>query len=356
MKNSWTKTFRRLAAGAIVAGATAFSSAMCYAQIAFDSAADPVYNDGWQGTVHNPNGTVLSTGDNGGFGFTAWNFDANYWWYYDGVFYPYNRGINAIDDGLQSGLQFSNQYNNIGRAWDNGIVQYVHPNGSIRASFPHVGRGLASPLQVGQTLSMTIDNPTERVYYKGFQLFLRGGTGGVNGNHCNRDCSPTGNPPSGPPYIPTNNSVERLRLQIFNFTNCAGSQCDPSDPRAQWLVAGTTDTTTPITDVDSAAGGMRIDVTLTGVDTYSVTLTPLANPGGAFTVNGTMPNPGVPIDWIQLTNFNEVASANAQPPSAATDFYISQMSVIPEPGTFGLLVLGSGSLLSLGMTRRRRKG
>ena len=66
MKNSWTKTFRRLAAATVVAGTTAFSSAMCYAQIAFDNATDPVYNNGWQ------------AGDNGGFGFGPWNFDGTY--------------------------------------------------------------------------------------------------------------------------------------------------------------------------------------------------------------------------------------------------------------------------------------
>src|SRR5690348_2269349 len=102
MKNFWTKTFRRLAAGAIIAGATAFSSAMCYAaQLAFDSASDPAYADGWQ------------AGDNGGFGFTPWNFDASYT--YQGTVYAYaHAGFKAIDNGLQSGTQFSNPFNNIG--------------------------------------------------------------------------------------------------------------------------------------------------------------------------------------------------------------------------------------------------
>ena len=48
MKNSWTKTFRRLAAGAIVAGATVYSSAMSYAvcvlgQIACDDPDDAAH-------------------------------------------------------------------------------------------------------------------------------------------------------------------------------------------------------------------------------------------------------------------------------------------------------------------------
>ena len=65
-------------------GATAFSSAMCYAINAADNASDPVYADGWQ------------AGDNGGTGFTAWNFDT------DTVF-AVTPGTQAIDDGLQAG-------------------------------------------------------------------------------------------------------------------------------------------------------------------------------------------------------------------------------------------------------------
>src|SRR6185295_13678125 len=179
MKNFWSKTFRRLAAGAIVAGATALSSAAAYAASAFDSANDPVYADGWQGDTHDGVGNLLTTGDNGGFGFTKWNFDGSYWWYYNGVFYMYNPGLTKIDDGLQAGTQFSNPFNNIGKAWDSAIYQYgTRQNGSPLLSFPNLGRGLASPLGVGETLSITIDNPTERLYYKGFQIRLNGNTGG----------------------------------------------------------------------------------------------------------------------------------------------------------------------------------
>src|SRR5262245_5078719 len=99
MKSSWIQTYRRLAATAFVAGTTAFSSAMCFAMNAFDSAADPAYADGWQ------------AGDNGGTGFTPWNFDAGY--IFGGVNYAYAAaGLKTIDDGLQTGGAGSSPFNN----------------------------------------------------------------------------------------------------------------------------------------------------------------------------------------------------------------------------------------------------
>src|SRR5262247_1048900 len=95
MKNYWSKTFRQLAATCMVAGSTAFTSAACYAAAAMDNASDPVYADGWQ------------AGDNGGSGFTPWNFDAGY--IFNGTNYTYASPLYAqIDDGMQSGSQFSN--------------------------------------------------------------------------------------------------------------------------------------------------------------------------------------------------------------------------------------------------------
>src|ERR1700742_1081312 len=100
MKNYWINTFRRLTAACVVAGSAALSSASCYAAVALDNASDPVYADGWQ------------AGDNGGSGFTAWNWDGGY--IFGGVNYTYNSPLYAqIDDGLQGGTQFSNPHNSI---------------------------------------------------------------------------------------------------------------------------------------------------------------------------------------------------------------------------------------------------
>ena len=85
--------------------------------------------------------------------------------------------------------------------------------------------------------------------------------------------------------------------------------------------------TSAITDVASAASGMRIDITLTDADSYSATLTPLANPGAAFTTTGDFANPTKPIEWIQFETFNGIVSDTATPPTKATDFYIRSITI-----------------------------
>src|SRR5262245_14738000 len=117
MKSSWKQTFRRLAAGCIISAGMAWSSAMCYAAtLANDSASDPVYASSWE------------NGQNGGTGFTAWNFESGYFWpYYKGgtnTFFPYDQRIHTIDDGQRAGSQFSNPFNNIGRSWAAATFHY----------------------------------------------------------------------------------------------------------------------------------------------------------------------------------------------------------------------------------------
>src|SRR5688500_13977621 len=87
MRKSWRRFFRRIASVCFVCGASAWSSAMCYAQSAADSAADPVYADGWQ------------AGDNGGFGFGPWDFSGTY-------NSPVGQAINS-----------TSPYNQLGTAW-----------------------------------------------------------------------------------------------------------------------------------------------------------------------------------------------------------------------------------------------
>jgi hypothetical protein len=170
MKSTWRQTFRRLAAGCIISAGMAWSSAMSYAvTLANDNASDPVYASGW------------AADQNGGTGFTPWNFESGYFWVAYQEFFPYDQNVHTIDDGLQGGTQFSNPFNNVSRAWDAAIIQYgTRPNGSPKLSLPRAGRGF-SPLQPGQTLSVVVDNPTERKYFGGYSIRLNGGTQGING-------------------------------------------------------------------------------------------------------------------------------------------------------------------------------
>jgi hypothetical protein len=293
MKNSWTQTFRRLASLCVVAGSTAFSSAACYAIHAFDSAADPVYADGWQ------------AGDNGGTGFTPWNFDTDT--------FTMVPGLHLIDDGLQAGGPTSSPFNAIGRAWRMSIP----PDG-----LPRAGRGFA-PLQIGQTLSVTIDNPTERAFFKGY--FIRLNTGG--GNICYGDSAcTTGTSP-----------VQKMRFQTFEyFTN------------GKWGIDDSTFNNTTLLDVDTAAAGAVFKVTRTGAETYDVLMDPLGA-APSFTASRTF-KAGGPVDWIEFTMFNTPTN-----PTADTDLFIRSIEIVPEPASGVLRASAAGMLAMLGRAGRRRE-
>ena len=109
MKTSWRRFYRQVASVCLVGGATAWSSAVCYAQqIAFDCASDPLYADGWQGTVTNVEPTV-AVGDNGGFGFKPWSFDNDY------IF------TNGPPIGIRD-IDSSSPFNQVAPAWRIGTT------------------------------------------------------------------------------------------------------------------------------------------------------------------------------------------------------------------------------------------
>jgi hypothetical protein len=315
MKNSWTKTFRRLAAASAVAGSTAFWSAMCHAQSAMDSASDPVYADGWQ------------AGDNGGTGFTPWNFDSTY--YVNGIHFAYtNTGYKAIDDGQQAGTQFSNPFNAIGRAWTMGELPRDAKPGAGRA-----GRGFA-PLQIGQTLKVEIDNPPEAPFFKGLFIRLNGGTGGVNGNICAK---------ADHPCTPGGTALTKMRFQAFEY----------APPDQTWDIIDAGAALNALSKADTAANGAVFAVTRTGADSYDVRMD--SNGGGPsfFAAGRTFEHPGVDVDWIEFTFFNAIQSDTGLPPTVATDLYIRSIMIVPEPGAAMLLLLGVGGTL-LGRARLRR--
>src|SRR5262249_20562349 len=133
MRDSWVRYLRRLATTCLASGSVAAWSAMCYAQVAADSASDPVYADGWQ------------DGDNGGFGFTPWDFSGS-------------QDTNPPTQAAIHGVDSSSMFNNIGTSWRMAL----NPGG-----LPRAGRGF-SPLQVGQTLRIILDNPTDYQFFKGY--------------------------------------------------------------------------------------------------------------------------------------------------------------------------------------------
>ncbi len=204
---------------------------------------------------------------------------------------------------VQQGMNASSPFNALGRAWT-----MYNPVGGF-TDYANAGRGFA-PLQVGQTFETVVDNPTARAFWRGYTIRL--GSGTSNGN-----------------------VVERVAAYTFEYFSYGN-----------WLVGdGTANHATSLFDTDTAAAGMRLAITLTGAESYHLVMTPMNNPANAYTLDGTLKNSG-PVNWIEYTFYD-----TASDPGSATDFYISSMTIVPEPSTLALIGLGSAGLLFL----RRRK-
>jgi hypothetical protein len=294
MKNNWTRTFRRLAAGCAIGAATAFASAMSYAAtIAYDTATDAPYDDGWQ------------AGDNGGFGFGPWDFTGTY-----------NTPVGQTMD------IFSHP-NDLGRAWTLFNAD-APPGPGVGTDIAQAGRSIPGNLGVGDTIHVVIDNPTERQFFRGYTV--RFNTGGGNTVY------------AGTP-------VSRMAVGTFEyFTN------------GKWYATGTGGNPT-LFDVNTNHG-MRMDLTLNSIDTFTLTMTPLNNPAIAYSKSGVLAGPlGTPIDWVEFELYN--TDSDYYPThtitGGETDFYISNMWITPVPEPTGVALVGLGlcSLIGFGLRGRR---
>jgi hypothetical protein len=250
---------RGAAIACAVAGASALPNGTCSAQAltAADYATNSTYASDWL------------AGQNGGFGFTAWSFD----------------GGNGSP--VQQRMDNSSPFNKLGRAWT-----LFNPLGRpLGTDLAEAGRGFA-PLQVGQTLTAVFENPTNRIFFRGYTARLVSGTANTT--------------------APGSTSVERLAIFMFDYY--------PYDTNlGVWRTTGGYST---LQDTNTAAQGARVDVTLTGPNSYQFTLTPLANPGLAYTEAGTLKNSG-PVNWIQFEFYNGASD----PTNSATDFYVSSITI-----------------------------
>jgi hypothetical protein len=295
---------------------------MCYAvQLAYDDASDPVYNNGWQ------------AGDDGGTGILgAWNFDGTYTTVPNPTpppddLHPYVIS-QAIDDGLKAGATGSAPFNDIGRAWT--LFNPDGPNATTppsetgpdnspsgKTDIARVGRPIVGNLPVGSTLKVVIDNPAERRFFRGWTLKLN--HGGANQCYAGDNCSTElyePDPPGTTPPDPETLIYPRMSIGTFEyFTYGQWGMSDANEPGPSVPLYVKDNIAPGQVGTDS---GMRIEVTLNTLDTYTATMTPLDNPSAAFTHSGSLNldpdgNPsngnetylaGLPIDWIQIEFYN----------------------------------------------------
>jgi Concanavalin A-like lectin/glucanases superfamily/Immunoglobulin I-set domain len=268
---------------ACAAGASTLLPSMSTAATftAADYATNSAYANGWQDT------------DNGGFGFSHWSFAGTY------------------TTATQHAMNTNSPYNQLGAAWTIYLPNGKPPfgQGQVDSSNPpedgtdlsRAGRGF-SPLQVGQTISTVIDNPTERHFYNGYTInFVTGGSCAGYDTNC------TG--------------ISRLRVGTFEYFTFG-----------RWYVDSVEGGSPNLFDTNSAAAGMRIDMTLTAPNNYKLVMTPLNNPANAYTNSGTLNGAG-PIDWIQFEHYNtdsdfyDAAGPHVATNPKSTDLYIRSITI-----------------------------
>lgn len=233
-----------------------------------------------------------SAGQNGGFGFGAWSFNGT--------------------DVTPGTLQEMSSASSLGTAWT-----LFNTNNST--GLANAGRAINGGLQVGQTFETVVQNPTTYHFFRGWDILFSNGT----------DNNPGGN-----------NSAA-LYLNVFNYNYGTFNHVVPN-----WSV---TDNGGGRSTAISPTGspGLTLDLTLTSASTYSLTLTPLGNPSGAYTTAGTLAGSGG-IDWVDFRLYN---GASTGPSDTANNLEIGYMTIVPEPSSLALLGLGMAGLAFF----RRRK-
>ena len=252
--------------------------------VALDDASQSAYVDGWQ------------AGDNGGLGFLAWEFDN----FFEAAFSPRPEAqfiaTNEFVDIPNNGPAFG-QTNGNRPYW--GYTAWAY-------------RPFATPLQIGQTFSVDLDNPIlaplEPFDPAGVMLRLR-------------DSS-------------KNEKLSLLAQSDFN--------------NADWTVfdAAMESTNTGFSSDSTADGGINFALTLTGTESYKLTLTPLPD-GDPLQVSGTFRNPGDPVSEVSLVVF-----ANGSSSDGSREFYANNLRIV-EPATGHALVwdgLGDGAWTDLRWT------
>jgi hypothetical protein len=282
-----------VAAACAVAGAATMLGGNCSAQnpIAADYATDPAYAEGW------------SAGQNGGHGFGAWSMN----------------GTEATSP-IEAAMDRTSPFNPFGVAW-----ALYNPEGTTPGSgcvnpptgtdISRAGRALPNGgLRPGDTFSTVISNPTSRTFYRGYTLVLSTGSDNIG-------------------YGGTGQQVTVGTFEYFTY--------------GKWY---TSHGNTTLFDTDTSTNGVQIDITLTSTNTYHAVMTPVGNPGLAYSTDGLLENKNLAdqgaVNWVtyQLYNTDSDFYPTLAPCGDRTDFYIKSMWV--SGLTLNIQKVGSNAILT----------
>jgi hypothetical protein len=185
-------------------------------------------------------------------------------------------------------------------------------------------------MHIGDTLTITVDNPTQRNFFRGWTIKLL--KGGANSCYAGDNCT---TPAFDPGSIQT-----QLGIGTFEYFTYG-----------QWFDGNGG---SPLFDTDTN-DGVTISIERIARRMVRVTMT---SPGNPVHVEDSPLQGGGSPDWVMFEYYGTDSDTypTLMDPRGETDFYISQMSMqgIPEPGTGALVAFGASTLLGLGTGRRRK--
>lgn len=264
----------------LVGACALLAGSLSAAPVASDSAADPVYDDGWQ------------HGDNGGTGWGAWILEntASYQRHFIG-----NSAGNGDGDTSPPVGDINTPGTASGRAWGLG---HFTPAGTL-ARVTHADRPFGGDLSVGQTFSLDFDNGTV--------------TGGF---------------PSGV-GVALGDTYTGGRQFVWELQISGGE----GPGSTSYSVQGREEPQFGPAFTDE---GLHIDFTLLAANRYLVAVTPLG--GETTTYTGTLRGSGQADASPDLVRFYNLNGGN----TAAGESFYNNMAIgqVPEPSAFAALALG----------------
>jgi len=248
--------------------------------IAADYATNSTYAGGW------------SAGQNGGYGFGPWSMN-----------------FTEETSPNEHAMDRTSPFNPFGVAWalynPEGMTpaptspgtQCVNPPTGTDIS--RAGRALPNGgLRPGDTFSTVIANPSTRKFFRGYTMILSTGSDNIQ-------------------YGSTGLQVSVGNFEYFTY--------------GKWTTSAGV---TSLFDTDTTTNGVQVDVTLTSTNAFHLVMTPLGNPGSAYSADGTLENKNLTgqgvVNWVTFQLYN--TDSNFYPDAAPcgpdrTDFYIKSMTV-----------------------------
>jgi len=283
---------------------------ICRAEVlASDNASDPAYTDDWQGVGGLVPGETGADPDNGGFGFLPWDFSGSAW---DSTKSPYSQPhFIDTDPSPQNDL---------------GAPAFTMTN-SNAAYFVHTSfaaRSFAEAMGIGDQVKVDLDNPVMAWLSQCGDAMDEVCAYDTTGFIVSLLTAPDVDDLDGD--LDVTERFERFGFFTFLWDNPESHDWRITDSRGETL--------SDFTD-EEGSGGFGFAFTLTGEETYELTLTPRGG-GEVVKIAGELANPEKgDIERIVFVLYGHGSGNGVDEPTGERELYFNNLvieSLLQKPG------------------------